>query len=190
MAAAAALRNTWQEAKSVLTTRNVAVACLVVMVWGIAGTNLHNPAAVAKTANRQYQQQLKAQVQSTDGSPVAGRDPASQGQNSLAAAANKPSGTGLRTDGNTIASNVSEDHSHNADPSVTNQGAASDVAANGCLTNYGKPGEQCVPAFNPNNQPLTCDYVRQQFPQGVKVTGTDSRRLDTNSDGMACGSGD
>jgi hypothetical protein len=186
--ATAILRETWHDAKTFLTASNAAIACLVIMAWGIAGASLHNPAAIAKTANRQYQQQLKAQVQSTDGSPVAGRDPASQGQNSLARAASTPSGTGQRTD--TIASNVAEDHSHHADPGVYSQGNASDVAANGCLTNYGIPGEQCVPAYAPNNQPITCNYVRQQFPQGVKVTGTDSRHLDANGDGTACGSGD
>ena len=177
-----------------LSTRNLAIVCLVAIVFGIAGTSLHSPAHATKIAAKQYQNQLKGQVQSVDGSPVAGRDPASQGQNSLAAAASKPSGTGMRVDTN--ASAVTGDHSHHVDPGNTMQGmdmggsAMDGVLSNGCLADYGNPGEQCVPAYAPNNQPINCAYVRQQFPQGVKVTGSDSRHLDNNGDGTACGIGD
>jgi hypothetical protein len=184
----------FSEIRQFATARNLAIALVIMLIWGLVGANLHNPAAVSTAAAKKYQQQLQSQVQNSNGTPTTGRDPSSQTQNSLASAASKPSGTGLRTD--TVASGVTADTNHHVDPGNTMQGmdmggsATNGVLSNGCLADYGIPGQQCLTPYAPNNQPLTCTYVRQQFPQGIKVTGSDTRHLDTNGDGTACSSGD
>lgn len=130
-----------------------------------------------------HQRDLKAAVDSEDGEPQNGRDPASQIQNSLASAATKPSGPGQRTD--TPAANVQGDHDHHAEHH-TQPG----VTSGGCIVGYGKPGEQCLPTPG-EGKPVTCDYVHQKgFPHGIAVTGNDRYHLDKNHDETACGHGD
>jgi hypothetical protein len=68
---------------------------------------------------------------------------------------------------------------------------------NGCLKDYGKPG-QCLPLKSAAQQsmpdmdmPWTCADVVQLFPQGLAVKkGKDTLKLDSNGDGVACGRGD
>jgi len=68
---------------------------------------------------------------------------------------------------------------------------------NGCVKDYGKPG-QCLPLESPAQQempdmdhPWTCADVVQLFPQGIAVKkGKDTLGLDSNADGVACGRGD
>lgn len=67
---------------------------------------------------------------------------------------------------------------------------------NGCLKNYGGPG-QCLPIMSPMQQqmpemdhPWTCPDVKALFPDGVSVHGADTLGLDTNGDRTACGPGD
>jgi hypothetical protein len=68
---------------------------------------------------------------------------------------------------------------------------------NGCVKDYGKPG-QCLPLESPAQQampdmdhPWTCAEVVQLFPKGLAVKkGKDTLKLDSNGDGVACGRGD
>lgn len=75
-------------------------------------------------------------------------------------------------------------------------GLAGNGAGNGCLKQYGEPG-QCLPLVSPAqasmpdmNHPWTCADVIQLFPAGVTVNGKDTLHLDYNGDGIACNKGD
>ncbi len=133
------------------------------------------------------QKQLRDQVDTASGSPRSGRDPSSQAQTDLSAAASAPSGTGLRTD--KPAAGVQGDTNHSATHNHAHTDTSrSGLNAAGCFIDYGIQGEQCLPAHAAeSNGTLTCTEVRKHFPEGIKVTGTDRYRLDTNRDGIACG---
>jgi hypothetical protein len=139
-----------------------------------------------------YQKSLKAQVDNDDGSPVSGRDPSSQSQTSLASAAATPSGTGTRT--NTPASGVSGSTTSNkTTPSQVYTAEQQKTGINdaGCFYDYGIPGQQCLSAAMANSDgTIGCNMVTMDFPDGIKVSGTDRFHLDTNHDGTACGKGD
>jgi hypothetical protein len=85
-------------------------------------------------------------------------------------------------------------HMHKAAPvpkSLTGNGQG-----NGCLKNYGEPG-QCLPVVSAAQQsmpdmdmPWTCADVRELFPDGISVHGSDTLGLDTNRDRTMCGPGD
>jgi hypothetical protein len=67
---------------------------------------------------------------------------------------------------------------------------------NGCLKNYGEPG-QCLPETSLAQQsmpdmdmPWTCADVRELFPHGISVHGTDTLGLDSNKDHTMCDPGD
>lgn len=134
----------------------------------------------------QYERQLQAAVDTSTGAPRDGRDPASQGQNGLAAAASRPAGPGQQTD--TPAAGVVEDHSgHDVKAeTVLVDSKNSGVGNNGCLIDYGKPGEQCLPTPG-TGQAVSCDHVRKYFAHGIAVTGQDRFKLDANGDKTACG---
>jgi hypothetical protein len=75
-------------------------------------------------------------------------------------------------------------------------GLAGKGRGNGCLKDYGTPG-QCLPLLSPAQQampemdhPWTCDAVRELFPQGISVHGKDTLGLDSNGDRTMCGPGD
>jgi hypothetical protein len=105
-------------------------------------------ASVAVMADRSrpltaYQLQLRGQVDTTDGAPRTGRNPATQPQTSLAAAASQPAGNGLRVD--TPAANITGDHNHHVQPSaVLPNPHTTGKLFNGCLIGYPAAGEQCV----------------------------------------------
>jgi hypothetical protein len=98
-------------------------------------------------------------------------------------------------------------HDHDYDPAEqvaaargTDRGAVAAPRRNterrldGCSPFYGKPG-QCLPEQPPHAQHggtrrWTCTDVRTLFPQGVVVARADRFQLDTNRDGVACGTGD
>lgn len=131
-----------------------------------------------------YQRQLTAQVQDAAGAPRAGSDPARQRQGSLAEAAGRRQGAGTRTD--RPAAGVRTGTIVRQAPATR----AAGVTSGGCAVGYGTPGVQCLPARGPGNTALTCAYVRTLFPAGIAVTGVDRLRLDTDSDGVACGASD
>ena len=133
-------------------------------------------------------------------------DPATRRQRSLAAAAAEPEGIGRRV--RRPAARVRGDRSHRVAwasvfAGLSKRGLAADV---GAMSDYGKPGEECVPAHagemaptvglppRPDKPPrrwvLRCEGVRMHFPGGVVVSGRDRFRLDRNRDGVACGTGD
>lgn len=67
---------------------------------------------------------------------------------------------------------------------------------NGCLKNYGQPG-QCLPMISPAQQqmpdmsmPWTCADVRLLFPDGLSIHGKDTLNLDSNNNGTLCDAGD
>jgi hypothetical protein len=171
-----------------------AVTSAILLVFGATVGMLlltHNRSdAPAPLSPEAYKQQLQSQVQANDGSPNSGRDPASQGQTSLADAAAKPNGAGARTD--TPASGVTGDNSTHASSSdVYGDASKTGINAAGCYIDYGIQGQECLPAHAAGDDgKLTCSEVRQHFPQGIKVTGTDRFSLDKNGDKTACGSGD
>ncbi|HSH56115.1 MAG TPA: hypothetical protein VK983_04810 [Candidatus Limnocylindrales bacterium] len=156
---------------------------------------LQLPAFSAGSASKQsqdaraYRQQLQSQVESADGTPREGRNPATQKQSGLMAAASVPAGAGSRTD--RPAAGVQGTVRGSADAHAGHNQRPEGVTSAGCLVDYGKPGEQCVSADLMSSQgTLSCAAVRKQFDSGVKVSGTDRFRLDTNSDKIACGRGD
>lgn len=141
------------------------------------------------TETKAYVEQLRNQVDTTTGAPRSGRDPASQQQNSLASAASQPTGIGQRID--KPAAGVTGDQSRHATSSdVYTNSSQTGLGSNGCYVDYGKPGEQCLPAHAATNGIVTCDGVHHNFPNGIIVSGTDRFHLDKNLDGIACNSGD
>lgn len=55
----------------------------------------------------------------------------------------------------------------------------------GCDRNYGT-ASQCVPGTLPAGQTDVCAYLAQRGIKGVRVSGTDVKRLDGNHNGVAC----
>lgn len=103
-----------------------------------------------------YQHQLQAEVQNANGSPANGRDPASQMQTSLAAAASQPAGVGLRA--SKVAANVTGDQSHHVQPSsVLPDPKKTGMYSNGCLVGYANPGQTCVTSSTPGATPASCN---------------------------------
>lgn len=150
----------------------------------------------AKTPSAQeYQQELQSQVDTETGAPRSGRDPAAQGQATLASAANTPSGVGHRTDtpaANVDTSSSASAHGHHATSAdVYGTPGKDGVNSAGCYVDYGIQGQQCLPrhASGTDGQ-LTCAEVRVHFAKGIKVTGTDRFNLDANGDKTACGLGE
>jgi hypothetical protein len=55
----------------------------------------------------------------------------------------------------------------------------------GCDRNYGTPS-QCVPATLPAGQTDVCAYLAKRGIKGVRVSGLDVKKLDSNRNGVAC----
>lgn len=151
------------------------------------GTQHDGDSPAAKAA---YQKQLKDQVDTAQGSPRDGRDPSTQQQTSLRDAASKPSGTGTRTDtpASGVTGTVGDTHVTSSD--IYGDASKTGINSAGCYIDYGVQGQECLPAHAAVNGVLTCDGVREHFPQGIKVTGTDRFHLDKNGDKIACNAGD
>ena len=158
-----------------------AVALLAILTLGGAQ-------AARNVGPSPYQLLLRARVDDANGAPRLGRDPAAQAQQSLAEAARKPNGIG--TWGGEPARNVKPGKLRRDPSAVLPATKQSGVLASGCVLGYGAPGAQCVPAQAPGGKPMTCAYLQKLFPGGIRVTGRDPLRLDTNGDGSACGRGD
>jgi hypothetical protein len=125
----------------------------------LAGMSLLAITLIAEGSNTKpltpYQQQLQGEVQTVNGSPGNGRDPASQMQTSLTAAASQPAGVGLRTE--KAAAGITGDHNHHVDPaSVLPNPKASGKYSNGCLVGYANPGQTCVTQSAPGAKPASC----------------------------------
>ncbi|HSX44884.1 MAG TPA: hypothetical protein VLF39_02085 [Candidatus Saccharimonadales bacterium] len=137
------------------------------------------PTVIATGVN--YKDRLKSQVDSSDGSPRSGRDPASQKQISLSEAASAPNSRSMANNYSTQPESA---------PSQA-QLKAEGIGTNGCYVDYGVQGQECLPAHAGGaNGVLTCNGVREHFASGIKVTGTDRYHLDSNHNGTACDSGD
>lgn len=168
----------------------LALVLSLVLVQGVASPG-HEGAK--QVSSEQYQQSLQSQVDSGDGSPVSGRDPANQSQTSLAAAAATPSGTGTRTDTPAAGATGSTGNKVSPDQVYGSNGdqQANGINSAGCFYDYGVPGQECMPAHMANaDGKLDCRGVKMHFPNGIKVSGTDRFSLDTNGDKIACGAGD
>ncbi|MBL8159622.1 hypothetical protein JNJ66_04140 [Candidatus Saccharibacteria bacterium] len=174
------------------------IAAAILLVGAAAAITFATGTGAPSAAQEEYQKQLQSQVESGDGAPLSGRDPASQPQNSLQSAASKPIGTesNIQTpdDGSTPAAGVNTDHSghtgHTPVPgSSANEAQESGVSSGGCLIDYGKAGEQCL-QYPGSRDKITCEYVRTKFKDGIAATGTDRFNLDRNKDKIACGKGD
>jgi hypothetical protein len=174
--------------------RRFRLQLLIVLTLLTALTSVTAMVAVAGPAHRPkpatpYQVQLRSQVDTQAGAPRGGRDPAALKQTSLAAAASKAQGNGARVA--TPAKSATKDHAHDVMPDdMVMDPATSGELASGCVTGYGRPGAQCLPAKGPNGVKLTCAYVLKIFPHGVAVLGKDTLKLDANADKVACGPGD
>jgi len=149
------------------------------------GSNANDP-----KAQQAYKEELKSKVDTSNGQPQSGRDPSSQQQTGLSDAASKPSGTGTRTD--TPASGVTgSNDTHNTSSDVYGDPSKTGVNSAGCYIDYGVQGQECLPTHAATNGTMTCADVRNHgFPDGIKVTGTDRLKLDTNGDKIACNAGD
>jgi len=166
----------------------VGVAAGVTVLAGSLLAAGSGSAATARQGLTHYQEILRSQVQQPDGTPRDGRDPAQQKQTGLLAAAGRPQGPGLR--GNRPAAGVQPRVEHRQPSAVLDDPKQTGVLSNGCAADYGRGGQQCLPARAPGDKPLTCAYVVTLFPDGVIVAGRDRFGLDTNGDGLACGAGD
>jgi hypothetical protein len=144
-------------------------------------------AAIGGDGPTRYQRTLQAQVENARGEPKDGSDPARERQTSLAAAARTPNeSVGQR--GRKPARAVKLRKLRRSASAVLGDDPGEILG--GCLAGYGKPGEQCLPARAPRDKPMTCAYASRLFPDGIKVTGRDRLRLDTDRDGIACDPGD
>jgi len=166
--------------------RALPIAVALAVIVGIAAFQATSAPATAPRDAEAYKKELQSQVTAQDGTPSSGRDPSTQQQTSLASAASKPSGVGQRTD--TPAAGTAGSSAHTDPDDVYGDPAKTGIGTNGCYVDYGKQGEQCLPAHAAMGGDLTCDNVRSHgFPHGIKVTGKDRFHLDTNHDGTACG---
>lgn len=162
------------------------VFTVLVGVCVVTGFNI--PAESARQNENAYKKELKNAVDKPNGAPRDGRDPALQAQNSLASAASKENGVGLRTD--KPAKEVKGDKGKHVHPhDVLADPKTDGTTSGGCITGYGQDGEQCLPT-NGDHKKITCDYVRKYFPNGIAVTSDDRLKLDENRDMIACGIGD
>lgn len=179
--------------KSLMIIAPLMVLLLFVSVIAMLQTSASRKTNPAPSA-QEYRQQLQGQVDSTSGAPRSGRDPAAQTQTSLNSVASAPTGTGLQTD--TPAAGLSGNDNHHAtsgqaysDSAFNNKQAG--ISAAGCYIDYGVQGQECLPSHAAEaDGTLTCAGVRQHFPNGIKVTGTDRFKLDGNGDKLACGTGE
>lgn len=174
--------------KRATRTVNRRRAAVGVVATGVAATALLVPgiatAGPGESVLTPYQRILQGKVENPDGSPRAGRDPAVQRQTSLTAVASRPNpGAGSRVE--KPAAGLRGSTVRRPAPAPT-----PGTIAGGCASGYGVPGDQCVPLRAPGNRAMTCTYVVGLFPAGVRVTGRDTLRLDTNRDQVACGRGD
>lgn len=129
------------------------------------------------------QPQTDNQLETTTGAPAKGRNPASQQQTALGAAASQPIGAGQRT--SRPAADLKGDKRRVNPADVLPDTKKTGMLANGCLADYGRPGEECVPSYAVS-QANPCQSIRRNFPGGVVVSGSDRFNLDTNRNGTAC----
>lgn len=81
-------------------------------------------------------------------------------------------------------------------PAKGQTGRVGNGQGNGCLKNYGEPG-QCLPEISLMQQqmpdmdhPWDCAQVRELFPDGIAVHGKDTLGLDRDGDHTMCDPGD
>lgn len=136
-----------------------------------------------------YKQSLKDQVDTANGEPRSGRDPAGQQQTSLAMAASSEHGSGMQTD--TPAAGLKGSNRGAVSPSqVYGDPSKTRINDSGCYIDYGIQGQECLPVSIAMDGMVMCSDVRTEFPKGLKVVGKDWLGLDTNHDGIACGPND
>ena len=151
----------------------------VALTVGLAAT-----ASAVVIGETPFQATLRASVENRSGEPRI--NPASVQQTSLADAAAGRHGAGARTD--KLARGVTLGRVERA-PNLPRPDQTG-TTSGGCLIDYGVPGAECLPARARGGGAVTCAYVVSVFPKGVAVTGRDRLGLDSNGDGVACGSGD
>lgn len=178
---------------AVIAITAVAVAGASVAVFSLATSadtaGGGRSAAATSASAREYKELLESQVDTAAGEPRDGRDPANQRQTSLADAASTPNVSGNRNA--KPAAGVSGDNHQDASHDHANgHMSSSRINSAGCFIDYGKQGEQCLPAGLADDGKVTCAEVRSRFASGISVTGSDHLGIDTNKDGVACGSGD
>lgn len=179
--------------RSALPIAFVLMLVMSAVIFQTVTTAPGNEVSVKTVSTEEYQKSLKAQVDNENGSPTDGRNPANQSQTSLETAASTPSGTGTRTDA--PASGVTGSTGAKVNPEdvygTNDKQKATGINSAGCFYDYGVPGQECMPAHMAKaDGSLDCNGVKMHFPKGVKVSGTDRFKLDTNGDGVACGFGD
>jgi hypothetical protein len=172
---------------------------ILLFVFIGAFATVHMVSAANDTTSKQtYQQQLQSEVDTTSGSPIDGRNPATQTQTTLAYAASQAAGPGQQVD--KPAANVVGDTSHKVDPSsVLPDTKNTGVLSGGCLIGYGIPGQQCVQVgkvqvsgqtsgaqLNLATQPLTCDPTDKQALQGIQLISTNLVNPPKASSKAAC----
>ncbi len=172
-----------------LTGRLLVLVGLSMILAGGAAVMASAATTSKRGAPTAYQLSLRSKVDTSAGAPRPGRDPAAQKQTTLQQAAHQAVGNGTRAD--KVAKNLTKDHAKDVTPGqVISNPKTSHMLSNGCAVGYGDPGAQCLPAKGPDDTQETCMDARQIFPDGVKVTGTDWLKLDTDKNGVACDAGD
>ena len=122
-----------------LSRRFVAIAVLVALALGLSAAAVQSARSEPLTS---LQRQLKAQVDTPEGAPRNGKDPANQPQTSLKAAASQHVGNGTRTDRPAAAVKGT---SKRVDPaSVLGDRKQDGRTTGGCLLTGPKPGDRCV----------------------------------------------
>ncbi len=138
---------------------------------------------------RVYLAELRSQVDTPTAAPRPGGDPAAQRQQSLATAAAQPKGAGRRVVKPARAIRGDRNRRVTSDR-IYAALKARGLNESGCFVDYGRAGDQCLPAHVAQGQTVTCTAVRAHFPSGIVVARRDRFRLDRNGDGVACGAGD
>jgi hypothetical protein len=138
---------------------------------------------------RVFQAELRSQVDTPAAAPRPGGDPAAQRQQSLAAAAAQPKGAGRRVAKPARGIRGARGRAVTSDR-IYAALKARGLNESGCFVDYGRPGDQCLPAHLARGGMVTCADVRTHFRSGIVVARRDRFRLDRNGDGVACGAGD
>lgn len=173
--------------------RGLLMVCLVVIV--LAGLHMHGSAKGAPQNTQPYQEQLRSQVDTDNGAPRDGRNPASQTQTSLAYAASQPAGPGQRVEKPAAA--VVGTHKHVDPATVLPDTKKTGVLASGCILGYGTPGSQCIPAGKVDaakkssqtltaSKPLNCDPNPTLSLQGIQLSSTDPFNRPASTGKAAC----
>ena len=127
--------------KQIVSSKFLYLGCALVAL--VATQQLVTADRSPRLTAKQYEQSLTAQVDTDNGSPRPGRDPASQQQASLSYAASQPTGNGTRTD--TPAKAIIGGQAPISPNSVLPDTHKTHVLSSGCMVMPNMPSGTCMP---------------------------------------------